>query len=210
MKKRLPPSLSKSDSYKICIICEGYEEFEYLENLRSLKVWSDQYSFNLVNAKGHGNISAIYQNYYNNDSFNLVLVFCDTDGSPSENFTTIKQKIDEIYGEDNKSEKVIIFGNPCTMQIILLHFEIIHLSSHKKEDNRTHIKNLTGIHRYDARESQRKYLFDQITQENYHTMKKNISRLAVHESKVPSTNFLYFLNGFEQKNSDWINKYKLF
>lgn len=45
---------------KICIICEGDEEYEYLNKLISLKVWSDSYSFTLENAEGNGNIPTRY------------------------------------------------------------------------------------------------------------------------------------------------------
>lgn len=31
------------DKYKICIICEGNEEYEYLKRLKDLKVWNEQY-----------------------------------------------------------------------------------------------------------------------------------------------------------------------
>ncbi len=35
---------------KICIICEGDEEYEYLEKLISLDAWSKRYCFQLENA----------------------------------------------------------------------------------------------------------------------------------------------------------------
>lgn len=37
---------------RICIICEGDEEYEYLEKLISLDVWSKEYLFQLENAEG--------------------------------------------------------------------------------------------------------------------------------------------------------------
>jgi len=39
MKRRLPDFFSK---HKICIICEGNEEYEYLSCLKKLKVWNDK------------------------------------------------------------------------------------------------------------------------------------------------------------------------
>ena len=42
------------DNHKICIICEGNEEYEYLDRLIALKVWSGQYDISLVNAGGNG------------------------------------------------------------------------------------------------------------------------------------------------------------
>lgn len=47
-----------SDNHKICIICEGNEEYAYLNRLKDLNVWHKQYDILLVNALGNGNISA--------------------------------------------------------------------------------------------------------------------------------------------------------
>lgn len=55
MPNKLPKFL---DNHKICIICEGNEEYEYLKRLKDLKVWNKQYAISLVNAGGNGNIQA--------------------------------------------------------------------------------------------------------------------------------------------------------
>lgn len=47
MTNKLPKIL---DNHKICIICEGNEEYEYLKRLKDLKVWNEQYSISLMNA----------------------------------------------------------------------------------------------------------------------------------------------------------------
>lgn len=49
MPNKLPKFL---DNHKICIICEGNEEYEYLNRLKNLKVWNEQYDISLVNAGG--------------------------------------------------------------------------------------------------------------------------------------------------------------
>ena len=59
MKSRLPSFLSKN---KICIICEGDEEYDYLSRLNELGVWNEQYDVSLDNADGNGNIPARYRN----------------------------------------------------------------------------------------------------------------------------------------------------
>lgn len=47
---------------KICIICEGYEEKEYLERLKSFGAWQGRYyDVHLVNAKSISNIAPRYQ-----------------------------------------------------------------------------------------------------------------------------------------------------
>lgn len=61
MINKLPKFL---DNHKICIICEGNEEYEYLDCLNKLNVWNKQYQINLVNAGGNGNIPARYQDRY--------------------------------------------------------------------------------------------------------------------------------------------------
>ena len=47
----MPNKLPKFfDKHKICIICEGNEEYEYLKRLKDLNVWNEQYEVSLVNA----------------------------------------------------------------------------------------------------------------------------------------------------------------
>ena len=70
----MPNKLPKFfDNHKICIICEGNEEYEYLNRLKNLKVWNEQYDISLVNAGGNGNIPARYQDRYQNGADNLYL-----------------------------------------------------------------------------------------------------------------------------------------
>lgn len=64
-----------SDNHKICIVCEGNEEYEYLNRLKELKVWCKQYEILLVNASGNGNIPARYQDLFQNDSYEIILYF---------------------------------------------------------------------------------------------------------------------------------------
>lgn len=70
MQNKLPKFF---DNHKICIICEGNEEYEYLNRLKNLKVWNEQYDISLVNAGGNGNIPARYQDRYQNGADELVL-----------------------------------------------------------------------------------------------------------------------------------------
>lgn len=83
MQNKLPKFF---DNHKICIICEGNEEYEYLNRLKNLKVWNEQYDISLVNAGGNGNIPARYQDRYQNGADELVLVFCDTEKKPHEQY----------------------------------------------------------------------------------------------------------------------------
>ena len=85
MTNKLPKFL---DKHKICIICEGNEEYEYLNRLKELKVWNEQYDISLVNANGNGNIPARYQDRYQNGTYEVVLVFCDTEKKPHEQYVS--------------------------------------------------------------------------------------------------------------------------
>lgn len=132
MKNKLPSIKSQT---KICIICEGDEEYEYLERLKSLEMWNTKYDIILENADGNGNVPARYQDKYQNDSFDLVLMFCDTDRKPYEQYVDIKQKIDDFHGVEGAADMVLMYGNPCTMQIVIQHWKEICLKSPAKKIN---------------------------------------------------------------------------
>ena len=109
MTNRLPKI---SDKHKICIICEGNEEYKYLERLDQLHVWNDIYEISLVNAEGNGNIPARYQDRYQNGSYEAVLVFCDTEKKPYEQYEDIKdmtQKITQIVADDMKAKGLDLY-----------------------------------------------------------------------------------------------------
>ncbi len=148
MINRLPKI---SHKHKICIICEGNEEYYYLNRLISLKVWHDQYEFKLVNACGNGNIVARYQDSYQNDSFELVLIFCDTERKPHEQYNDIKRKINYFHGIEIASEEIIIFGNPCTLQIVIKHWSDVCLKSPAKAVNASLIHKYTSVENYKGR-----------------------------------------------------------
>ena len=201
MANKLPQIFMGS---KICIICEGDEEFEYLERLISLDVWSKKYCFQLENAEGNGNIPARYQDKFQNGSYDLVLIFCDTDKKPYEQYVDIKRKISEFHGVENAANHVVIYGNPCTMQIITLHWDDVVLGSHKKKKNAPIIFNLTGIEGYKGRADQRQKLFARITKENYQEMQERIKFLPSDDTVEGSTNFGKFIEYFSTDDSKWI------
>lgn len=188
----------------ICIICEGDEEYEYLEKLISLDVWSKKYRFQLENAEGNGNIPARYQDKFQNSSSDLVLVFCDTDKKPYEQYIDIKRKINEFHGVENAADQVVIYGNPCTMQIIIEHWDDVVLDSHKKKKNAPIIFDITGIEGYKGRADQRQELFSRITKENYQEMRERIKQLPSEDTTEGSTNFGRFIEYFTTDDIKWI------
>ena len=201
MGNRLPKIFTGS---RICIICEGDEEYEYLEKLISLDVWSKEYCFQLENAGGNGNIPARYQDKYQNGAYDLVLIFCDTDRKPYEQYVDIKRKIDEFHGVENAADKIMIYGNPCTMQIIIEHWGDVRLCSNNKKKNAPVIYDLTGIEGYKGRKEQRRKLFSQITKENYQEMRKRIKKLPFVDTVEGSTNLGRFLEWFSSDDNIWI------
>lgn len=194
---------------KICIVCEGYEEYDYLDRLIKLNIFDKAYDINLVNAKGNGNVFARYQDFYQRNKYHIIFVFCDTEQKPYEQFMDIKDKIDELYDQKGISDKLVIFANPCTMQIILLHFGDITLKSSQKAKNAEDIERLTGIKGYNASEEKRKELFDKITKENYDEMRERIKSLSTNSNDVNSSNiskFFDYLEAYYEKWYESINK----
>lgn len=190
---------------KICIICEGFEELEYIQALNKKAVFASKYEFVLVNAKSIDTVFARYQQKYQSDSYSLVLVFCDTDKGPSEKYLELKKKINEFHDAD-VADAVVIFGNPCTMQIMLSHFAEVKLTSQNKSVNSNYIEKFVGISNYKATEEQRKELFGKIKRENYEVMKDNIAKLSTNDKEISSTNFLKFIQYFESEDESWIEE----
>ena len=74
------PVLEKK--HKVCVICEGNEDFAYFNRLLELHVWDKTYEFLPVNVKSASNIPAKFQDAFQNDRYEIILVFCDTDKAP--------------------------------------------------------------------------------------------------------------------------------
>ena len=201
MRNRLPDF---SNKHKICVICEGNEEYAYLKRLIYLAVWNKKYDIYLVNAGGNGNIPARYQDRYQNGSYELVLIFCDTEKKPYEQYEDIKRKINEFHGVDDAADEVIIFGNPCTMQIISKHWTKEILKTPAKGVNASLIKEYTKVENYKGRADQINRIMEYITKENYLEMSKRVEGLLLHDSIVGSTNFKRFIDFLEGEDVRWI------
>ena len=197
----LPPVRRK---HRICVICEGHEDYQYFGRLIALKLWDDSYSFTPINAKSASNIPARFQNEYQNDRYEIILVFCDTDKEPYREYAQIKGKINAFLGKRKAADKLIIFANPCTMQIILLHFGEVSLRNQGKKTNSAEIERLTGIPEYDAHEDQIQELCRRITRSNYPDMKERTEAISYPDTIPGSTNISIFLNWFEKADDQWI------
>lgn len=201
MSNKLPKI---SNKHKICIICEGNEEYEYLERLKDLKVWNDQYDIFLINAGGNGNIPARYQDRFQNGADEVVLVFCDTEKKPYEQYEDIKRKINDFHGIDSAADEVIMYGNPCTMQIISKHWTDKNLKSPAKLVNAPLIKEYTGVENYKGRTDQIRSVMEYITAENYVNMKQRMNGLEMDDAITGSSNFGKFIELLESDDSKWI------
>jgi len=201
MANRLPIF---SDKHKICVICEGNEEYAYLERLRELNVWNAQYEVLLDNAGGNGNIPARYQDRYQNGAYELLLVFCDTEKKPYEQYIDIKRKINEFHGVENAADEVIIFSNPCTMQIITKHWTDVNIKSPAKPVNAPLIKDFTGVENYKARADKIKDIMECITAENYVNMCQRVKSLDAIDTVPGSSNFGRFMELLESSDNGWI------
>ena len=203
MPNKLPKFL---DNHKICIICEGNEEYEYLKRLKDLKVWNEQYDISLVNAGGNGNIPARYQDRYQNGADELVLVFCDTEKKPHEQYEDIKRKINEFHGVDSAADEVVIFANPCTMQIIIKHWTDENIKSPAKKVNAPLIEKYTGVENYKGRADQIAVVMKNISLSNYEDMVQRVKRLGDMDDELGCSNFGKYLDGLMCDNEAWINK----
>lgn len=203
MNNRLPAFLDKD---RICIICEGDEEYDYLKKLKELEVWNDQYEVILDNAGGNGNIPARYQDRYQNGSYEMVLVFCDTEKKPYEQYEDIKRKINEFHGIGYAAGEVIMYANPCTMQVILKHWSDVRLKSPAKKVNAPIIEEFTGVKNYKGREDQREEMMKHITAENYQDMYNRIKKIPNDDAIVGSSNFDKLLNYLSDNNNGWIHE----
>ncbi len=201
MTNKLPKFI---DKHKICIICEGNEEYEYLNRLKELKVWNEQYDISLVNAGGNGNIPARYQDRYQNGTYEVVLVFCDTEKKPHEQYVDIKRKINEFHGVDNAADEVVIFANPCTMQIIIKHWMDENIKSPAKKVNAPLIEKYTEVENYKGRADQIKRVMECVTAENYVDMCRRVKGLDLDDSVCGSSNFGKYIKLFESDDSGWV------
>lgn len=203
MQNKLPKLF---DKHKICVICEGNEEYEYLERLKALKVWDAQYEIIPDNAGGNGNIPARYQDSYQNGSYELVLVFCDTEKKPYEQYEDIKRKINEFHGIDTAADDVIMFGNPCTMQIIAKHWTETLIKSPAKPVNAPLIEEFTGVKNYKGRADQIAAVMEHVTAENYADMRDRVCGLETRDTVVGSSNFGRFMELFGSSDAGWIDE----
>ncbi len=202
------PVISKK--HRICVICEGLEEEVYFNRLMALNVWSPEYEFVPINAKGESNVFARYQDAYNNDAYEMIIIFCDTDKYPYREYALLKKKLNDFFGKRSASQKVIIWANPCSMQIILSHFGDIKLTNQGKKTNSGIIEQMAGVSGYDGHEDQIEEICSRIFRRTYPEMKRRLCSEKYDDENPGTSNVVYFLDLFENADTKWIteiNKY---
>lgn len=196
------PAISRK--HKVCVICEGLEEHIYFQRLISLNVWSREYEFIPVNAKGESNLFARFQDAYNNDSYEVILIFCDTDKYPYREYSQVKKKINDFFDKRLAAQKLILWANPCSMQIILSHFGDVSLANQGKKTNADIIEKLTGVAGYDGHEKQITEICNHIFQRTYPEMKSRLVQEEYMDSYAGTSNIVRFLDLFENDDAKWI------
>ena len=193
-----------STKHKVCVICEGNEDTAYFERLLELNVWSDSYELYPVNAKGASNIPAKFQDTFQNDRYEIILIFCDTDKAPYREYMHVKREINRTLNKQKAAEKLTIYANPCTMQIILSHFGDVSLKNQGKKTNAAVIEKWTGVKDYDAHEDQIKAICSKVFRRSYNEMKRRVAVINYPDTTSCSTNFIIFLERFENEDARWV------
>ncbi len=206
MSKSGPPIHSKP--IRITIICEGLEEYMLIKKYVSLHVWNSHITIKPVNAGSISKIPKMYKSFRRSNPYGLTLIFCDAGLNnviqSRRDYETVISVVEE-YGQD--PSKIISYGNPCTMQIVLAHFTDQHIKSEQKSKNARLIEQCTGVKNYDGSLPKINELMRHITKDNYQIMKDNIKCLNKNYQTSNSTNFIELLVNLESDNIEWIQQY---
>lgn len=191
----------------ILIIAEGYEEKPYIDKILSFpNINKDVYFFaETINVKGNGNIPARYQYEIQRGFFDIILIFCDADKG-SDQFLSLLYKIgEEFFHNKEDAMEVFIFANPVTLQIVLSHFGEVCLSKVAKNSNAEIVEKLTGVVGYKASVEQVYEIVGKIHFNSLNEFKQRLKKISNNFNDNPSTNFLTFLERFENSDSSWID-----
>ena len=112
-----------------------------------------------------------------------------------------------MLGQKAMLSELLIFANPCSMQIILLHFgeEPVSLKTQSKRVNAKIIEKLTGVAGYKAEQrGQIDAICGKVTRANYAIMKERALAINLPDDTPGSTNFSVFLGHFEDESDEWI------
>ena len=157
-----------------------------------------------INAKGNGNILARYQYEIQRGFYDVILIFCDADKGSDQFLSVVYQIGDRFFENKEDAMEVFIFANPVTLQVVLSHVGDAYLSKVAKKSNAQIVKELTGIDGYKASQDQISEMIGKIHFSSLEAFKKRLDGISTDFKDVPSTNFLTFLNRFENDDDAWI------
>ena len=132
-----------------------------------------------------------------------MIVFCNTGKKPHEQYEDIKRKFNSV---DNEADEVIMFDNPCTMQIISKHLTDENLESSSKPVNAHLIKEYTRVENYKGRADQIQKDMEHVTADNYRDMSRQVKDLYSDDSVTGNSNFGKFIKLFESDDSGGIEE----
>lgn len=193
--------LNQRQHVSICLILEGYEEWYYFDRLKKIAVFSQQYMITLINAKSATSIPIKFQEAYSSNRYDLVLAVCDYDRVPNA-YSLVVEGLDTFLGP-HKSKHVLTFTRPCTLQVILLHFESVTLATQSKSAARDIVARLTGVDNYDAHQDQLAIIVSQIFHRSWQPMIARLETLSADYNVTPSTNMLKLFRDLSSDNSKW-------
>lgn len=192
----------------VLIIAEGFEEKPYIDKILSFpNINKEVYNFSpSVNAKGNGSIFPRFQYETQRGFYDLILVFCDADKG-SEQFLSIVHQIGEnFFNSKYDGLSVFIFANPVTLQVVLSHFGDTSLTKVSKKSNSDYVEKLTGIKDYCASQDQIEEMIGKIHYSSMDQFKERMRKLSGNFDDLPSSNFLLFLNRFENEDTSWVDE----
>ena len=137
-----------------------------------------------------------------------ICVICEgAEDHAYREYGQIKAKIDAFHGGSTPaSQHMIIYTNPCTMQIVLSHFGDVSLKNQGKKTNADIIEKFTGVKNYDAHAKQIKEICSKIFRRTYPDMRGRVQLLNHPDTVSGSTNFIVFLEHFEKEEDEWIEE----
>lgn len=205
----IPSFLKNRKKKNICIIGEGLEEELYLKKLINLNLFNNDLSIKIVNAKGNGNLLAKFQYEYQSCRSELIFIVCDTDKDTKKNYKDLILLINnQIFGDKKVAEKLVIYTNPCTLQVILYHFGDETLTSQGKKNKTTTkiLKKYQLLESYDGHKDEINEILKKINRENYKNMKDRIINKNTDYNIRGNTNFIYLIDFLEKEDIDWVDQ----
>ena len=111
------------NTYHICLIVEGAEEFAFFSTMNEAGVVSETISLTVVNAGGGGAVVPLFQDYLSYELFDCVLCVYDVDyrqNEPDSPFSKIREGLMKVLAETAIVDSVSFCTNPNFLQIYLL------------------------------------------------------------------------------------------